>query len=81
MRQEKRSHLSCDRRLMLWGYGLLLISLLLLEFRMHSHAFFPWDGWRGFSAAFGLVTVVSLALIARFLLRPLVMRDEEYYDR
>jgi hypothetical protein len=48
---------------------------------MHSHAFFPWDGWRGFSAAFGLVTVVSLALIARFLLRPLVMRDEEYYDR
>jgi uncharacterized membrane protein len=39
------------------------------------------EKWPGFYAVFGFVACVILVLISRFVLRPLVMRDEDYYDR
>jgi hypothetical protein len=46
-----------------------------------KHPTFTWEKWFGFHAAFGLIACILLVLVARYLLRPLVMRDEEYYDR
>ena len=34
----------------------------------------------GFYAVYGLVACVVLVILAKHLLRPAVMRDEEYYD-
>jgi hypothetical protein len=63
------------------GFYLLLAVLLGLELVIHPHSFFAWDGWFGFYAALGLIAGILLMLVARYLLRPLVKRDEDYYDR
>jgi hypothetical protein len=55
--------------------------LLLIDLFYHRHAIFPWEGWFGFYAVFGFVACVVLVLAAKYVLRPIVMRDEDYYDR
>jgi len=40
----------------------------------------PWEAWPGFYAVFGFVACVILVLVAKYVLRPLVKRDEKYYD-
>lgn len=53
--------------------------LLLAELGVHRHSIFPWEEWPGFYAAFGFVACVALVLAAKYVLRPLVMRKEDYY--
>ena len=44
-----------------------------------KHPYFKWEQWPGFYAVYGFVACVLLVLGAKFVLRPLVMRDEDYY--
>jgi len=55
--------------------------LLAAEFLVHKHTHFPWEDWPGFYATFGFVACVVLVLAAKYILRPLVKRREDYYDR
>jgi drug/metabolite transporter (DMT)-like permease len=57
-----------------------LIVVLVLEFFIHKHPHFPWEKWPGFYATFGFVAFVSLILAAKYILRPLIKRKEDYYD-
>ena len=57
-----------------------LAALLVGDFFVHKHAYFAWEEWPEFYAVFGFVACVVLVLVAKYVLRPLVMRDEEYYD-
>lgn len=58
-----------------------VIALLpVLDFFVHKHANFAWEKWPGFYAVYGFVACVILVLAAKYILRPLVMRNEEYYD-
>ncbi|HQL90805.1 MAG TPA: hypothetical protein PLQ15_09405 [Syntrophales bacterium] len=59
----------------------VLGALLLAEGWAHRHVIFPWEEWYGFYAAFGFVAYVVLVFVAQYVLRPVVMRDEGYYDR
>lgn len=59
----------------------VLGALLLAEGWAHRHVIFPWEEWYGFYAAFGFVAYVILVFVAQYVLRPIVMRDEGYYDR
>lgn len=54
--------------------------LLLVDLFYHRHTVFAWEGWFGFYCVFGFVACVVLVILAKYVLRPLVMRDEEYYD-
>lgn len=74
-RQEKR-----PISLLPWGFALLLAVLLGLDAVIHRHAYFSWEESFGFHAVFGLVAAILLVLAAKYLLNPLVKRDEEYYD-
>lgn len=56
--------------------GLLLIDPLISKGYVH----FPWEAGVGFYAAYGFVSCVVLVLIAKYVLRPLVMRKEDYYE-
>jgi hypothetical protein len=67
-------------RRVLYGLFLSLLLLLALEPFVHKHSYFPWEEWFGFSAVFGFVACVLLVLAAKYILRPLVKRDEDYYD-
>ena len=54
--------------------------LLLLDLVIHRHDLFSWEGWFGFYGFYGFVACVALVFAAK-VLRKLVMRREDYYDR
>jgi uncharacterized membrane protein len=56
-----------------------LVILVLAEMAVHKHPAFDWDGTYGFFAGYGFFACLVLLLLAR-ILRPLVMRSEDYYD-
>ena len=62
----------------LWAVGLLLLAADLV---VHRHEEFGWAGWFGFYAVYGFFACVALVLAAKLILRRLVMRAEDYYDR
>ena len=57
-----------------------LFILLGLEFFVKKHPYFPWEKWPEFYAVYGFVACVVLVLVAKYILRPLVKRREDYYD-
>jgi len=54
--------------------------LLVVEFFIHKHVEFPWESAPAFYAVYGFVACVSLIFIAK-LLRFIVKRDEDYYNK
>jgi len=60
-------------------YASLLI-LLIIELFVHKHPHFAWEDWPEFYAVYGFVACVVLVVAAKYLLRPLVKRREDYYD-
>ncbi|MBU0673840.1 MAG: hypothetical protein KJ950_04285 [Proteobacteria bacterium] len=54
--------------------------LLIPDFIFHKHTYFAWEEWPEFYPVFGFVACVVLVLVAKYILRPLVMRRESYYD-
>lgn len=65
---------------LLRGFYILLVLLFIGDFFVHKHVHFGWEHWPGFFAVFGFVACVFLVLAAKYILRPLVKRREEYYD-
>ncbi|HEX5613077.1 MAG TPA: hypothetical protein VFX67_10505 [Burkholderiales bacterium] len=61
----------------LWILGAML-ALLDLVVQLHPETRF--DGWPGFYALYGFFACVALVLAAK-VLRRIVMRPEDYYDR
>lgn len=61
----------------LWGLGGIL---LLLDFVIHRHAEVGFDGLPTFYGLYGFFACVALVLVAK-LLRRILMRPEDYYDR
>ncbi len=57
-----------------------LVVLLIIEFFVHKHPHFPWEGWLEFYAVYGFVACVALVLAAKYILRPIMKRREDYYD-
>ena len=67
------------KRVFIFFYSMLVV-LLIAEFFVHKHPHFPWEEWWGFYAVYGFVACVLLVLAAKYILRPLVKRPEDYYD-
>ncbi len=42
---------------------------------------FPIEGWFGFYGVYGFVACVLLVLLAKHVMRTLLMRKEDYYDQ
>lgn len=58
----------------------VLIDVVFWLTGFDKHPYFRWEQWPGFYAVYGFVACVVLVLIAKHVLRPLVMRSEDYYD-
>lgn len=57
-----------------------LVVLLVLDLFVAKHPYFGFDGTPSFSAAYGFISCVLLVLIAK-VLRVLLMREENHYDK
>lgn len=57
-----------------------LVVLLIIEIFVHKHPHFACEGWPEFYCVYGFVACVVLVIVAKYILRPLVMRREDYYD-
>ena len=63
-------------------YALLAVCALLFaaDAFYHKHVHFEAEGWFGFYGVYGFVACVFLVLAAR-VLRRMLMRSEDYYDK
>lgn len=63
-------------------YGLFVVCaiVVLLDATYHKHVHFSLENVFGFYGFYGLIACVSLVLAAK-VLRLLIMREEDYYDR
>ncbi|MBE0575606.1 MAG: hypothetical protein IH613_06890 [Desulfuromonadales bacterium] len=57
-----------------------VVLLLVVDIFYHKHAIFAWEGYFGFYAVYGFVACVILVIVAKYVLRPMVMRKEDHYD-
>jgi len=57
-----------------------LVILLISEFFIHPHPAFFFEHVKGFSAVYGFFSCVLLIFLAK-LLRLIVMKKENYYDK
>lgn len=62
----------------LWAIG---IGLVLAELFVRRHEELAFAEWFAFYAAFGFIACVALVLAAKEILRRLVKRPEDYYER
>jgi hypothetical protein len=65
---------------LLYTFYTSVVLLLLVDFFYHKHAIFAWEGYFAFYSVYGFVACVILVILAKYVLRPMVMRDEDYYD-
>ncbi|MEM9281203.1 MAG: hypothetical protein AAGA96_05205 [Verrucomicrobiota bacterium] len=59
---------------------LVLIDVVFWITGFDKHPYLKWEQWPGFQAIYGFVACVLLVLVAKYVLRPLVMRAEDYYE-
>ena len=57
----------------------LRILLVVLELVVHRHSTFAWEGWLGFYAVWGFVSLFGVVIIGKQL-RRFIKRREDYYD-
>lgn len=62
------------------GFFAVCALLLLADLFVPKHGEFFWENAPEFYAAFGLVACIMLVLGAKYILRPLMKRKEDYYD-
>jgi hypothetical protein len=67
-------------KILLRSFFSSLIVLLIIELFIHKHPHFAWEEWPEFYAIYGFVACVVLVVAAKYILRPLVKRREDYYD-
>ena len=63
------------------GFYAACALLLLIDVAVPKHGPFAIEHAWGFYGIFGFVACVALVLIAKEVLRRIVMRPEDYYDR
>ncbi len=66
-------------KIFLGGFYVFLVVLLIIDFLIHKHNEFPWEGFPNFYAAYGFISCVLLIFIAKGL-RLFIKRDEDYYE-
>tara|TARA_B100001175_G_C19097940_1_gene443746 strand:- start:246 stop:446 length:201 start_codon:yes stop_codon:yes gene_type:complete len=57
----------------------LCVALVIMEIAVHRHVIFAWEGWPGFYALWGFVSLFAIVILGKQLGR-LIRRDEDYYD-
>jgi len=59
----------------------LLLDLVFRLTGFDKHPYLKWEQWPGFYGIAAFVACILLVTISRFVVRPLVKRDEDYYEK
>lgn len=51
------------------------------ELFIHKYTYFDWEKWPMFYGSYGFISCVVLVLVAKYIVRPLLMRGEDFYDK
>ena len=79
----ERKHVFDDPRnvrRVIWGICIACALSVLAQFVVHIHVEHPWEGLFAFHGLYGFVSFVVLVILAKEVLRRIVMRREDYYD-
>lgn len=61
-------------------FYIICILILIIDFFVPKHGHYEWENVPEFYAAYGLVSCIVLVLVAKYILRRIVKRSEDYYD-
>jgi len=64
---------------LLMGFYIFLVLLVIADFFVPKHPFFPWEGYHSFYAVYGFVAYVSIVFGSNYILRKFLKRKEDYY--
>jgi len=67
-------------KILLRSFFASLVVLLGIDLFIVKHPHFGWEEWPEFYAVYGFVACVVLVVAAKYVLRPLMKRREDYYD-
>lgn len=67
-------------KLFLRGFYMTLFLLIAVDLLISKRPYFAWEEYPSFYGAFGLVACIFLVIVAKYILRPIVKRRENYYD-
>lgn len=67
------------KRLLIFVY-VGLVVLIIVDLFSLKHPVFKWEEWPAFYAVYGFVAFCTIVLAAKFILRKIVKREEDYYD-
>jgi len=77
------------KRLLRVFFGSIVVLLILdvvyiilsKQHIINRHVAYQWEEYWGFYSIYGFVACVILVLVSKYILRPLVKRKEDYYDK
>lgn len=61
-------------------FYVICVLLVVADFIVHRHIYHDWENIPAFYAVYGFVGCVVLVLIAK-LMRKVLMKEEDYYDK
>ena len=67
-------------RKIVWALVIVCAGLFVADAIYHKHPYFSAESWFGFYAFYGFFMCVGLVLAAK-VMRVLLRRDEDYYDK
>ena len=81
-RQQKKHFFDHSKNVqrVLWGLFGCSALLIVIDLFVPIHGEFAWERAPGFYGAFSFVCFVGLVLAGKHIVRPIVKRDEDYYD-
>jgi len=57
-----------------------LVLLLILEFLVEKHPYFPWAGFPAFNAVYGFLSCAVIIAVSKLLGKFWLQKGEDYYD-
>ena len=60
--------------------AVFLVDFLFMLESFDKHAIYKWENWPGFYGVLGFVSCFLLVLVSKFIIAPLIQREENFYE-
>lgn len=67
-------------KILLYLLYILCAVAFFADFVVHNHPYFSFEKAIGFYGMYGFISYVGLVLFAKYIIRPILIRKEDYYE-